>query len=93
MDLEPDAVTHAVAVRLAETRSLDQRSRGGVGVAPVHAGRDRSEPGELRPEAEPVQLREARRHLADCERSRAVRAVAVEDAACVDGDEDAGLDG
>ena len=54
MDLQPDAVSHPVPVRPAEPGRLDERARGGVGVASVHAGRDGREAGELRLEAERV---------------------------------------
>ncbi len=64
-------------------------ARRRVGVATVHAGPDRPEPRELRHEAERIDLLQPVGDLTDGERPRAVRAVAVEDAAGVDGDEHA----
>ena len=68
------------------------RARRRVRIPPVHARRHRGESGELRLEAERVQLLQRPRDLAHRERARAVRAVAVDDATRVDRDEDARLD-
>ena len=84
VDLESDAVSHPVTVGPAETGRLDQRARGGVGVAPVDPGSDCGETGELGLEAERVELRQPLGHFADREGARAVRAVAVDDAPGID---------
>jgi hypothetical protein len=92
VDLQADAVSHPVAVRVPEPRRLDQRARGRIRIASVHAGRDRSETGELRFEAQRMQLTQALGDVAHRECTRAVRAIAVEDAAGVDGHEHTRLD-
>ena len=58
MDLETHAVPEPVAERRAQPGGVDQRPRSGVGVPPVHAGPDGREAGELRLEAERVELGE-----------------------------------
>ena len=92
VDLQPDAVPHPVPVRRAVSGGVDDGARSCVRIPPVHARCHRGESGELRLEAERVQLLQRPQDLAHRERARAVRAVAVDDATCVDRDEDTRLD-
>ncbi len=92
MDLQADAVAEAVAEVPGVARCVDQRARGGVGVAPAHARAHRVEPGLLRAQDQLVDLARPLAGLADRIRARAVRAVAVELRAPVDRHEAAGRD-
>ena len=58
MDLKPHAVPHPVPVGRAVSGGIDDRARGCVRISPVHARCHRGQSGELRVEAERVQLRE-----------------------------------
>ena len=92
MDVEPDAVPEPVAEALAVPGGGDQLACGRVDGAGRCPGAHCLEAGQLGGEHELVDLPALAVDLADGERSRAVRAVAVELRPPVDRDQLAGLD-
>ncbi|MBM2822991.1 MAG: hypothetical protein HW413_1737 [Thermoleophilia bacterium] len=80
-------MAETVAIGPAEADGLDRHPRCGIRSAPVNAGANGREAGELRLETKRVQLRQPIRHLSHRPRPRAVGAIPVEDTPRVDGDE------
>ena len=87
MDVEPHAVAGGMAEALAVAGRRDDRAGRGVDVGGRDAGADRVHRRQLRLEADRVEVGERGRRRAGGERARAVRRVAGEHAAEVDGDQ------
>ena len=92
VDLEADAVAEAVAELVAVAAVADDRPRDLVGGGSRHAGADRLQRLALGVADELVDLARLALDLADGERPRAIRAVAVDLRAHVEDDEVPGAD-
>jgi len=87
VDLEAYAVAQPMAETLAVAGVLDHSAGLRIHGDTADSRRERLQPGDLRGQHQLVDLARLRGRLTDGERSRAVRAVAVEDGADVHGHE------